>query len=221
VTYQLVIGNKNYSSWSMRAWLLLRLVGAPFEERSISLYQPGSRDAVKRHGGETGLVPMLIDDGFPIWDTLAITEHLYESHPQIWPSKRDNRARARSYSGEVHSGLNALRAAMPINTRGRHRVAMRPPAVLEDIERVKSIWSRSGYHAGSPWLFEKFCAADIMFAPVALRFRTYDVEMVGKPKNYLDALLGHQLVREWCALGEGEEETIPQFELPSAQHDGN
>lgn len=90
MAYELVIGNKNYSSWSMRVWLMLRFVGAPFVERSINLYTPTSRSDVIRLGGETGLVPVLIDDGIPIWDTLAIAEHLYESFPQIWPSERNS-----------------------------------------------------------------------------------------------------------------------------------
>jgi glutathione S-transferase len=212
VSYELVIGNKNYSSWSMRAWLLLRFVDAPFVERRVNLYQSSSRAEVISFGGETGLVPVLIDDHFPIWDTLAITEHLYEIYPQIWPAEKTDRARARSFSGEVHSSLNALRAAMPINARGRNRVADRSPEVMQDIERVKSIWDRSGKNG--PWLFSSFCAADIMFAPVALRFRTYDVALTGQPANYLKALLQHPLVEEWCALGKAEGETIDQFELP-------
>ncbi|MGE4061961.1 MAG: glutathione S-transferase family protein [Rhodospirillaceae bacterium] len=216
MAYELVIGNKNYSSWSLRAWLLLRFVGVPFIEHRINLYQPGAREKVQGFGGETGLVPVLVDDGFPIWDTLAITEHLYDSYPQIWPAEKHDRARARSHSGEVHSSLNALRAAMPINARGRRRLAARTPDVLADIERVKAIWTKSGARASSPWLFDYFCAADVMFAPVALRFQTYDVSMDGKAGAYLEALLAHPLMREWCDLAEEEEDIIPQFELPEA-----
>lgn len=216
MAYELVIGNKNYSSWSMRAWMMLRFVGASFTERRINLYTSTARSAVTRFGGETGLVPVLIDDGFPIWDTLAIAEHLYEIYPRIWPAERNDRARARSFSGEVHSSLNALRGAMPINARGRNRVANHTQDVIQDIDRVKSIWDRSGTFPDSSWLFADFCAADIMFAPVALRFRTYNVAIAERPRSYLEALLGHPLVEEWCALGATEAETIDQFELPIA-----
>jgi glutathione S-transferase len=213
MAYTLVIGNKNYSSWSMRAWLILRLANVPFEEVGIELYRPDSRAEVEAMGGETGLVPVLIDDGIPIWDTLAITEHLYEAYPTLWPADRYDRARARSYAGEVHSGLHALREAMPVNTRGRGRIAARTPAVEADIVRVMAIWSRAG-RRGSSWLFGEFCAADIMFAPVATRFQTYGVKVDGPCASYMAALLDHPLMREWLALGAAEAGIIDQFELP-------
>src|SRR5687767_9775964 len=119
--FTLVLGNKNYSSWSMRAWMLLRFVRAPFEERVVQLYKTGSRDEVKALGGQTGLVPVLKDGDTTIWDTLAITEYLYELYPVVWPESRVLRARGRSLSGEVHSSLNFMRDAMPVNTRGRNR----------------------------------------------------------------------------------------------------
>ena len=214
MSYCLMIGNKNYSSWSMRAWLLLRFVGAPFEERAISLYRAGSRAEVKSLGGETGLVPVLIDGEIKIWDTPAITEYLFEVYPQIWPSDRRDRARARSLSGEVHSSFNALRDAMPVNARGRNRLAERSTAVIADIARVRAIWAQTGDRATGPWLFGEFCAADIMFAPVASRFQTYDVELEDKAKAYKEILLKHPLVQEWFALGSVEPEVIDRFELP-------
>ena len=217
VTYTLVIGNKNYSSWSMRAWLLLRFIETPFEEVSIDLYRFGSRAAVQALGGETGLVPVLLDGGTAIWDTLAITEHLYERHPAIWPADRTERARARSYCGEVHSSLHALREAMPVNTRGRNRVANRTTAVDADIERVIAIWSPAGQRADGPWLFGQFCAADVMFAPIASRFLTYGVALEGTSKFYMDMLLSHALVQEWFARGVQEPAVIEQFELPDSR----
>lgn len=213
MAYTLIIGNKNYSSWSMRAWLLLRFVEAPFIEKQINLYTDYSHAEVQFLGGETGLVPVLIDNGTAIWDTLAITEHLYETCPRIWPADRQDRARARSYSGEVHSSLNALREAMPVNTRGRNRVARRTPAVEADLARVMTIWSRTG-RSDTSWLFGDFCAADIMFAPVATRFQTYGVEPQGTCASYMRALLSHPLVVEWLALGAAEATVIEQFELP-------
>jgi glutathione S-transferase len=212
--YKLIIGNKNYSSWSMRAWLLLRLADVPFEEISIPLYLPNSRDLVKRQGGQTGLVPVLIDGELPIWDTLAIAESLYEEHPHIWPQDYARRARARSYSGEVHSSLSALRDAMPVNARGRNRVAQRTAAVDGDIARVCEIWRTAGNYAEGPWLFGSFCAADIMFAPVAARFRTYSVTPAATAVTYFEQLLAHPLIVEWFALGQTEPAVIEQFELP-------
>jgi len=213
--FTLVIGNKNYSSWSMRAWLLLRLIGVEFEEISIALYREGSREAVRRLGGETGLAPVLIADAHPIWDTMAITEFLAERHPLLWPSDPFERARARSYCGEVHSSLSALREAMPVNTRGRRRSARRSEQVEADVDRVTAIWSTAG-RGGSPWLFDRFGAADIMFAPVATRFQTYDVRIEGAAKAYQQTILGHALVQEWLELGAREADTIEMFELPEA-----
>ena len=217
--YKLIIGNKNYSSWSMRAWLLLRLADVPFEQISISLYQPDSRNLAKQHGGQTGLVPLLIDDELPIWDTLAITESLYEEHSQIWPQDYARRARARSYSGEVHSSFSALRDAMPVNTRAKNRVAQRTAAVDADIARISEIWTTAGSYAEGPWLFGSFCAADIMFAPVAARFQTYDVVPTATAKGYFEQLLSYPLVVEWFALGQTEPQVIERFELP--RHEGD
>jgi glutathione S-transferase len=206
----LVIGNKNYSSWSMRAWLLLRLANLPFAQIPVDLYLPDSRSKVQALGGETGLVPVLISDGWPIWDTLAIAEFVHESCPGIWPGNSLERARARSYAGEVHAGLNALRAAMPCNTRARHRVAMRTPEVELEISRVAAIWAT----ASDGWLFGEFSAADIMFAPVAARFRTYEVDLEGPAREYGKRLLAHPLCAEWFEMGEREPAVIEQFELP-------
>lgn len=210
---KLVIGNKNYSSWSMRAWLLLKHLRLDFEEISISLYVPDARARVQALGGETGLVPVLIADGFPIWDTLALTEFLHERYPGVWPESTFKRARARSYAGEVHSGLNALRDAMPLNCRGRRRIAVRSEAVVADIQRVTAIWSQ---YNESIWLLGEFCALDIMFAPVAARFRTYDVMLSGRAAAYQQRLLEHPLVKQWCSLGEVEPQIIEQFESPQS-----
>ena len=212
MTLRLIIGNKNYSSWSMRAWMLLRFADIPFTEVNIDLYEAESRQRVIDLGGETGLVPVLVADGHPLWDTLAITEFLYEQCPRIWPSDRFDRARARAYAGEVHSGFNAVRAAMPCNTRARDRVAAVTAEVEAEIARVADIWSRKG----GGWLFGDFCAADIMFAPVAARFRTFDVRLQAPAAvEYWHRLLTHPLATEWFALGEAEPMVIDQFELPS------
>lgn len=206
----LVIGNKNYSSWSMRAWMALRLARLPFDEVNIEVYSPGARDQVKALGGETGLVPVLIADGAAIWDTMAIIEYLHELRPGVWPAEPLARARARSYAGEVHSSFNALREAMPCNTRARNHRADISQQVRAEIARIADIWSR----VQGDWLFGPFCAADIMFAPIAARFRTYDVELRGAAKAYEQRLLAHPLAVEWFALGQAEPMTIDRFEAP-------
>lgn len=208
----LVIGDKNYSSWSMRAWMMLKFAELPFQEISVALYRPGARERVQELGGETGLVPVLLIGQKAIWDTLAIIEYLYEHCDRVWPADQLARARARSYAGEVHSGLNAVRAAMPCNTRARNRLANRSPEVEAEIARVAQIWGR----ADGRWLFDEFCAADIIFAPVAARFRSYGVTLSGEAESYCQRLLDHPLAAEWFALGEQESSIIEQFELPSA-----
>jgi glutathione S-transferase len=213
MTYTLILGQKNYSSWSMRAWLLLKSLNVPFDEWTVPLYRPDSREAVRALGGQTGLVPVLLDGGKAIWDTLAIFEYLYESHPAVWPANRLDRARARSISGEIHSAFHALRSAMPVNTRARGRRASLTAEVTADIERVLEIWN--AHSGGRPWLFGAFSAVDIMFAPIATRFQTYGVELKGPAEKYMGRLLGHPVVAEWLRLGAEESDVIPTLEVGS------
>lgn len=195
----------------MRAWLLLKFLDVPFEEVTVSLYRAESRESVRAHGGQTGLVPVLRDRGTAIWDTLAIFEYLYESYPAVWPADRQARARARSLSGEIHSDFNALRSAMPVNTRARNRQASRTPEVVADIERVVDVWT--AHRGGSPWLLGSFSGVDIMFAPIATRFQTYGVELEGLARTYMERLLAHTLVAEWLRLGREETDVLPSLEV--------
>jgi len=195
----------------MRAWLLLRMLEVPFDELTVPLYQAQSRSAVRALGGQTGLVPVLLDGAAAIWDTMAIFEHFQELHPAVWPVARLDRAHARSISGEIHSGFHALRSAMPVNTRARNRIVARSTGVENDIERIKEILkSRS---CGAPWLFGSFCGADIMLAPIATRFQTYGVQLEGAADVYMNQLLGHPLVAEWLRLGEAEKDVIGSLEV--------
>jgi glutathione S-transferase len=158
----------------------------------------------------------LKDGDTTIWDTLAIAEYLYEEYPKVWPSSRALRARGRSLSGEVHSSLQFMRDAMPVNTRGRERLANVTIDVERDLDRVREIWETCMADHGGPWLLGEFSAADIMFAPVATRFQTYGVAVAGRAANFYERILEHSLVVEWLEAGKVESSRIEQFELPTS-----
>jgi glutathione S-transferase len=204
----LVIGNKNYSSWSLRPWIALKVLGLPFEERRIALYGPQSQEAILRFS-PAGKVPVLIDDGTTVWDSAAILEYLAEKHGRLWPADAAQRARARSICAEMHSGFPNLRNHMSMNVRRRYPGKGRTPEVLREIQRIDEIWSQ----ATKPFLFGPFSAADAMYAPVALRFRTYAVQLSGRAQAYMDVLLGLPAMQEWIAAAAREPESIPQFEM--------
>jgi glutathione S-transferase len=207
----LVIGQKNYSSWSMRAWLLLRFLELEFNTVEAALYTESSRAEVRALGGETGLVPVLREGNLAIWDTLAIFEHLHETYGRVWPADPRHRAHARSLCGEVHSGLAALRTAMPVNLRAHGRQAIRTPEVEADIARVVEVWTNRRSVEGR-WLFGGFGAADIMFAPIATRFETYDATLPVRARAYQRELLDHPLICEWFDLAAAERDEIACLE---------
>lgn len=210
----LVIGNKNYSSWSLRAWLALKMLGLEFEERRVSLYVPGAKEQLLGYS-PAGKVPVLIDGERRIWDSLAILEYLAESHPSLWPAAPAARALARSISAEMHSGFAALRQHMSMNIRKRHPGKGRTPESLADIARIVSIWDdcRARFGAEGLFLFGTFGAADAMYAPVVLRFRTYAVELPPACRAYAEAVLALPPLREWIEAAERETESLPQFEM--------
>jgi glutathione S-transferase len=212
---QLVIGNKNYSSWSMRPWLLMRELGIEFEEVQIPLRQPDSLERKLAHS-PAGKVPILIDGDLRVWDSLAIMEHLGERFPdrRLLPADSEARAQARSVSAEMHSGFTSLRTRMPMNCRARRPAAGRGPGVQEDIDRICEIWRecRICYGGSGEFLFGGFTVADAMFAPVVSRFETYGVELDTTESEYARAILALPAVGEWMQAARDEPWSIAKFD---------
>ena len=209
----LVIANKNYSSWSMRPWTLLRGREIPFRERMVKFESQDWRDSIGKLS-PSGLVPVLWEDepgkSFATWDTLAIAERLHELFPKrgVWPADPQLRAQARSAAAEMHSGFRALRGAMPMNIRNRYPGKGMNDGVAKDIARIGAIWAQ----AKGPYLFGDFSAADAFYAPVATRFVTYAVELKGAAQKYQRALLDSPAVRAWSADAIKETEFVAEDE---------
>ena len=214
----LIIGNKNYSSWSLRAWLMLKHAGVDFDELRIPLFVEGYQEQLLS-ASPAGKVPAYREGDLLVWDTLAIGEYLYETHPSLWPAQRIARARARSVSAEMHSGFAPLRRMMPMNIRGRGRKVAMSPELEADIVRIKNIWRelRAQYARSSspaePWLFGSYTIADAMFAPVAFRFLTYGVSEPGALDEYVQTVARDPLVQEWLRASEQEPEVIATSEV--------
>ena len=185
----------------------MKVLKLDFEEKRIALYEPGARAQILKHS-PAGKVPCLVDASVRVWDSLAILEYLAEKHPELWPADVAQRARARSISAEMHSGFPNLRNHMSMNVRKRYPGKGRTPDVQNEIQRIIDIWAA----AQKPFLFGPFGAADAMYAPVVLRFRTYDVELPPPCRAYADAVLALPAMREWIAAAEREHESLPQFE---------
>jgi glutathione S-transferase len=216
MTLKLVIGNKNYSSWSMRPWLALRAAGIPFEEIFIPLYTgPTDKDRILGFT-RSGKVPALIDGDITVWDSLAIIEYIAERFPEtkLWPQDRAARAHARSISAEMHSGFMPLRNECGMNL---HR-PVRGIALSEDaranIARIEEIWSdcRERYGKQGPFLFGAFTGADAMYAPVVHRFRTYDIKVGPVVQAYMEAMMALPAFKEWTEAGLAETLIIEKFE---------
>ena len=215
-TLEIVIGNKNYSSWSLRGWLMVKATGAPFRERRILLDVPDTAARI-RQVSPAGRVPILIADGLKVHDTLAIGEYLNECFPAagLWPAAPEARAVARAVSAEMHAGFEALRQAMPMNCRARKPGLDARPEALADIARITEIWTdcRARFGAGGPFLFGAFGIADCMYAPVASRFATYDVALSALAAAYRDAVLAHPAMADWLAGAAAEPEVIAAEEI--------
>ena len=214
--YVLYHGNKNYSSWSMRAWLALKASGVEFVEVVFHLGESGVRERIRRHS-PTGRVPALGHGDLTIWDSLAIGEYLAERAPDagLWPARRKERAVARSVVAEMHSGFQTLRTHMPFNVRRSSPGKGRAPGVQDDIERIEQIWvgCRETYDDDGPFLFGRYGLADVFYAPVVTRFQTYAVELGEVSKAYAFAILQHGDVTDWCRGARAEEWVEPEFDL--------
>lgn len=214
----LVIGNKNYSSWSMRPWVALTAFGIPFNEVRVLLDQPDTAARIAEYSG-AGRVPVLLAGDMTIWDSLAICEYVAEQFPDLhlWPQDVAARAMARSVTAEMHSGFAGLRSAMSMNIRVSLPGRGRAPEALGDIGRVCEIWeeclSRFGHHQ---FLFGAFSIADAFYAPVVMRFKTYGVSLAPALQAYCDRVQAHPAVARWVreALAETEVAAFHDDELP-------
>jgi glutathione S-transferase len=213
---KLVIGNKNYSSWSMRPWLALRANGIAFEEIFIPLYT-GEADKQRILGfTHSGKVPALIDDDVTIWDSLAIIEYVAERFPEarLWPEDRASRAHARSISAEMHSGFMALRSECGMNLHRPIRAIALSADARANVARIQEIWieCRERYGKLGPFLFGQFGAADAMYAPVVHRLRTYAIPVAGEAQTYMETMLALPAFQEWTRAGLAESLVIERFE---------
>lgn len=204
---KIVIGNKNYSSWSLRAWLALAQTGAEFEEILIPLDTPEMKSNIERFS-PAGRVPVLIDDGLAVWDSLAIIEYLADKFPSagLWSADTGARAMQRSVSAEMHSGFAALRSTLPMNIRRQKSDRVLAPDVQADIDRICDLWRQALERktADGPFLFGGFCGVDCMFAPVVSRFETYNVPVGDTERAYMDAVLSHGPFLAWAQAAMAE-----------------
>lgn len=212
----LTIGNKNYSSWSLRPWLAAKMGGIAFDEVLIPLYQPGSREQILSHSA-AGKVPVLHHGAATAWESLAVCEYLAETFPEtrLWPEDAAARAAARSVATEMHNGFLPLRRHLPMNI---HRVPSPreiPPEVQADIDRVAAIWRdcRTRFGGGGDCLFGHFTIADAMYAPVVSRFRNYCVPLGGVEDAYCAAIMDLPPMREWVAAAKAEPWVVENFEV--------
>jgi glutathione S-transferase len=219
---KLIIGNKNYSSWSLRGWLACKQSGLAFEELQVPILGE-DWDEVKKQIGEiapsSGKVPVLWDGDAVVWDSLAIIEYLADKvgRERLWPKADDARAMARSMVAEMHSSYLALRRQLPMNIRRRVEGAQIDDDARADIVRILQLWAeaRARFGRGGPFLFGTFCAADIIYAPVVSRFITYGVPTPGFASAYMQAVWEHDWLREWVGAAEEEDWVIEQLEAPA------
>ena len=211
----LIIGNKNYSSWSLRPWLALKVAGVDFDEKLVPLFEDDW--AARKAELPSGTVPVLEHDGNVIWETMAILEYAAETWgaAKFWPTDTAARARARAVANEMHAGFTKLRTHMPMNIRASFPGRGMHPGVAEDIARVEAIWTecRQTFGKGGDFLFGQFCNADAMFAPVVSRLTTYGVEVNPTARAYMDAVQALPEMIEWSDAGRAEPWVIGEDEI--------
>lgn len=204
---KLLIANKNYSSWSLRPWLLLSHAQIPFEEECVSFIAPDFKAQVKRHN-PAAKVPVLIDGDITVWDSLAIAEYIAESFPekQLWPEQRAARAHARSVCAEMHSSFTAMRSAMPMNCSQSFPNALFAIPVQDDVARIVQIWEdcRARYTDEGPFLFGAFSVADAFFAPVVRRFATYGVQVPSASNRFMRIITDLPAMKRWMVAAKAE-----------------
>jgi glutathione S-transferase len=218
--FTVVIGNKNYSSWSLRGWLMAKAARIDFDEIVVPLDSPDTQPTIRKHS-PSGRVPVLLHRGLAVWESLAIAEYLNELKPEstLWPAAAAARAHARAISAEMHAGFADLRDNMPMNIRASYAGKGMTPAVRADIERITSLWRdcRKRFVGASPkddgFLFGAFGAADAMYAPVVTRFRTYAVALDSDAEAYCKAVLAHPAMKEWVDAAKNEPWLIAKYEL--------
>ena len=211
----LVIGNKNYSSWSLRAWLFMKHSGVEFQEILVTLDTAGTREELDRYG-PSGRVPVLRHGSVCVWDSLAICEYIAEVSGKGWPKAREARAVARSVSAEMHSGFTTLRSLWPMNARARNRRTAVTAALEADVERIDEIWNDCRVRFGKddgPWLFGEYSVADAMYAPVVLRFNTYGAHVSQTARWYMATVLEDAALQEWLQAAKQEPWTIATDEV--------
>ena len=210
----LTISSKNYSSWSLRGWLLTKFSGLPFEERVLSPDDPDARAEILLLSSST-LVPCLTHNGIKVWDTLAIAEYLNEIKPKagLLPEGKVERAHCRSICGEMHSGFTSLRASLPMNLKGRFPNFKIWSRAQSDIDRICEIWRECLLTSGGPYLFGERTMADAMYAPVATRFTTYDVKLDPVCKAYCDLILVMPEMQKWTKDALLEPDEIDELEM--------
>lgn len=212
----LVIGNKNYSSWSLRPWVFMRQLNISFTEKWVSLYTNTSDSQLEQYNSDYK-VPVLQDGNLVVWDSLAIMEYLSEQYLSGagWPADVEARSVARSISAEMHSSFVHVRSEMPMNVRRHYPKFNLTPAAQHEVERIKSLWRmcRSEYGQGGEWLFGDYSIADAMFAPVVMRFVGYDVPLSGLEQDYVQSVLLQSAIKEWIEAGKAEKDVIAASEF--------
>jgi glutathione S-transferase len=207
----LILGNKNYSSWSLRPWIAMKVAGFSFDEVVIPLFEPGSREEIAKYS-PAGKVPVLIDGDQHIWESLAILEHLAERFPdaRLWPQDAHARSHARAVAAEMHAGFSALRRACPMNMWLPPKPRPQSEEVMADVKRIEALWrdcrARFGHTSeqAGPFLFGAFGAVDAMYAPVVSRFHTYGIPLDPDAHAYMNAVMSLPAWAEWCAAGSKE-----------------